>query len=254
MWDAPRPDDLLVKPPRLGLGLHSKLSLQRVNAQSVLSERFTAAALTLEEPHQFPVDCLLRRIERQNPHGSSDGGPDWAGAELMSQQLEQSLQGQLPKALPLHLQPFFERRLLHPDALEKITLVKRGGCLQGRDRAIQDQGFEPGDVNVEASRLERHFPMIRHQDRVGPQRAAQCHESLAQALTRVLVTSARPEQCRQLVAQMPAPRRYRQVGEQGLRLVVTQKQGGIRAQTGLKASEEDEGEFGCQDHSTVARV
>jgi hypothetical protein len=247
MWRAPRPDDLLVKAPGLGLGLHSELSLQRVNAQSVLSERLTAAALTLEEPHQFPVDCLLRRIERHNLHGSPHGGPDWAGAELMSQQLEQPLQSQLAKALPLHLQPFLERRLLYPDALEEITLVKRGGCLQGRDRAIQDQGFEPGDVGVDAFLLERHFPVIRHQDRVGPQRPAQRHESLAQALTRVLVTRAGPEQCRQLVTQMPAPRRYRQVGEQSLRLVVTQKQGGIGAQTGLKASEEGKGEFGGQD-------
>jgi hypothetical protein len=85
------------------LGLHPELSLHRVNAQSVLSERFTAPALPLEEPHQLPVDCLVRWIERQNPHGSPDGRPDWAGAEVVSQQLEQSLQGQLAKAPPLHL-------------------------------------------------------------------------------------------------------------------------------------------------------
>jgi len=170
---------------------------------------------------------LLTQIQRSDPNYADVGA-------------------MLAKALPLPLQPFLEWRLLHPDALEEIALVQRGGRLQGGHRAFRDQPFEPDNIDVEASPLERHVPLVGDQDRVGPEHAAQRHERLAQALTRVLVTRAWPQQSRELVARVAAPGRHRQVGEQRLSLVVREGYRGTGAETGAKTSEEDEGESGCQ--------
>ena len=83
----------------------------------------------------------------------------------------------------------------------RCRLVQRGGRLQSRDRALCHQRFESGDIDVEASPVERHVMVVGDQDRVGPEHAAQRHEDLA------------PPGC------------DRQVGEQALGLVVRPGQG-----------------------------
>ena len=79
----------------------------------------------------------------------------------------------------------------------RCRLVQRGGRLQGRDRAPCHKRFEPGDIDVEASLVERHDMVVADQDRVGPEHAAQRHEGLAQALACVLVACAWPQQRRE---------------------------------------------------------
>src|SRR5258705_11253726 len=54
------PNDVLVQPAGFGSRLEPQLSLQRIDTQSVLSERVAPAAPALEEPHQSPKAPLPR--------------------------------------------------------------------------------------------------------------------------------------------------------------------------------------------------
>jgi hypothetical protein len=199
--------------------------------------------------HQCPVDGLLEWIEGEKALGGLDGRLCRACRVLVCEQPPKASDGQLVQPLALGEEPIVERWLLYREPLEEVAVVEGktlGQCRWGR---LRDPLYELVDVHAHSGGIQGDGVRV-HLERLGigaPQALPDRVERLAKTRSRRRLDGASPEEARQFVPGVGDAERYRQVGQEGLRLSRGQGEWRLGAQAGPKPTEKGQ----CESRQCV---
>ena len=235
-------EDLLMELPGRRLWLHSQLLLKHSHAPLVLVEGCRAAPEVGVEPHDGPVDGLLKWIQCRQAQRRLKRRLGRSRAALVGKEPRQPLESQLSQPLPLKHEPFLKGGFLDGQSLEEVALVETrrlGECGRG---AVGHTVLEAGDVHIDGSGVEGEGAPVEMKPGRGlvGQGLAENEERLAQALPRLVLGPVTPEEGGHLVPRVRLAERHGEVREHGLGLAGRQRQRRSRIQPGAEASEESE--------------
>jgi len=238
------PEQFLVEPSRRVLGHRPQLSLERVDADLVLTASRARPPQARIEPHERAVDRLLQGVEGEEAERSLDRRLRRPRGALVGEQPPERVERHLSQPLALEEQPLLEGRLPHARPGEEVALVEGRRAREIVGAARGRSPLELRDVDIDRRRLDGDCVALEPQSgRVGGgQRLAEREEGLPQAGARLGLWPLAPQQRRELVPGVGPARRHRQIRQQRLGLPGRQDDRRTRRQARLKAAEESERE------------